>query len=744
MPTRREFLLEVPALASLGAPAFAQSGLRIRQVDIVHHTHTDVGYTDYPAVVRDKQKRFLDMAMDLCRSQKSFRWTVESLVELDDWWKTASRARRDEFLRLVNAGLMDVMGMPFNQTAFLNAMQWKQMMHWIPESLWKAVNPRAAMQNDVNGFPRAGAAALLDRGIGHLLSGLNTDSGGSPMQRPVAFWWKQPDGRKLFVWLGDHYGRAMTWLDVTAKNPLRTDEPSLSAAHTKFVASLKKYEAEGYDSERLILTFTHPAAYDNGSPYPPLAPFVEAWNKAGLQPVLRIVTATKAVLEMEKLVGARAPVYEGEWTDWWTNGTASGPRELSASRFAKRFVAAAVSPVWGPLPAASQPEVESILKDLCLFDEHTWGASQSIGAPYSLNTQAQYVQKSDLAYRPMGFADWLLKRRAKTKLETQPEGTYVVNPSPAEVSGWGSDKKTWVEKLGPREMRKVTGSAAASAAKPVVQTDGAGWPVRAQWPGMAKPIVDGALGDFLAVEMIPPANRRTIIQMHQAPNPAKREELRRASLRQTPATYGAAKVQETPHTILYTQEMRHARLSAAARVLELWRAEPRLRVTLKFDRLPANQPEVFYVAFALPQGVPLPVMASGGRPFTPYRDQLKESCRDYYANDGWAHYRTGDGEWLWSSRDSALTVIGGPHTIERHLEEPADKHRVLGMIFDNCWHTNFVADSHGTVEFQFDLVWRPKIERPAELAEALSLDPMVLVKGPEKEDPAEMNQLYRP
>ena len=30
------------------------------------------------------------------------------------------------------------------------------------------------------------------------------------------------------------------------------------------------------------------------------------------------------------------PEYAGEWTDWWANGTASAPREVAASRLAKR------------------------------------------------------------------------------------------------------------------------------------------------------------------------------------------------------------------------------------------------------------------------------------------------------------------------------------------------------------------------------------------------------------------------
>lgn len=69
------------------------------------------------------------------------------------------------------------------------------------------------MQNDVNGCPRAGAVQFLNRGIAHLLMGINSDSGGPPFRRPSAFWWRMPDGRKLFVWLGDHYGTAYAYFE---------------------------------------------------------------------------------------------------------------------------------------------------------------------------------------------------------------------------------------------------------------------------------------------------------------------------------------------------------------------------------------------------------------------------------------------------------------------------------------------------------------------------------------------------
>jgi hypothetical protein len=167
-------------------------------------------------------------------------------------------------------------------------------------------------------------------------------------------------------------------------------------------------------------------------------------------------------------------------------------------------------------------------------------------------------------------------------------------------------------------------------------------------------------------------------------------------------------------------------------------------VTVRFDRVASADPEVLFLAFTLPEGVPLPVVASGGVPFTPYRDQLVGSCRDYFGIDGWAHYAGPDGHRLWVTRDAPLVAIGAPHVVERHLEEPAQRNRILAMVFDNCWHTNFVADQHGTLEFQFDLAWQPEMQRPADVAEGLAADPIVMTNPGEHEPPALLNNLHRP
>lgn len=792
---RRQFLALAPAALSAAQTPAAQPAV-IKQVDIIHHSHTDVGYTDLPSVTRDMQKRYLDAALDRCLADKSFRWTAEAILTVEDWWRASSPARRQQLISMIKAGRMDVMALPFNQTPFHNAEQWRQMVNWLPESLWRDFQVRAAMQNDVNGFPRAGAIHLLDKGIRHLLMGINADSGGPPFRRPSAFWWRMPDGRRMFVWLGDHYGTAYSYFEaqnwirggrgsVTELGPprpgdvLKTTEQALQISHRHFLERLAKLEKDGYDHPRLILLYTNQWRYDNDPPFTALSDFIDAWNKLGLKPSLRFTTATDAVQSFERDYGAGIPEREGEWTDWWANGDASGPRELAASRIAKRKLAAAMSPAWGPMPASAQPAIEQILKDLCLFDEHTWGADTSVSQPDAIETIGQYTEKSIQAHRPRGAAEWLLSRRARTKLDPLPEGLYAVNASPEANECWvrfseralrgdfvsiedpatnlrsplikekGGDVRFWLSPLDAAAVRTWRLSVNPAPPEregpaPTITTDAKGWPVTASWKGMSNPLFSAEMADFISTQVIPPANRQTIARMHSTADNAKREEMRKQAFQRVTGEYGATATDHNPRTLVFTQPFTHPRLRSATRRIELWRTQPRARVNVKFHRVASPEPEVFYVAFGFPvQGV-LPVFSGGGVPFTPYTDQLEGSCRDYYAIDGWAHYTTPFGDWLWVTRDAALVAVGGPHTVARRTTVPADKHRMLAMIFDNFWHTNFVADSHGEMEFQFEIVWNQKIEKPEELAETLASDPVVLINSATRESPELLNNLFRP
>ncbi len=825
-------VLARPTIAAEGPPPPKV----IRHVDLVHMTHTDVGFTDHPIVCRRQQVRYLDIAIDAVLAggdappEARFYWTAESTLAVNDWWQAADPERRQDLLEAVGTGRLEIAAMAMNQTPTLNPAQWQRLLHWLPEELWTQVKPRVAIQNDVNGFPRAGAMALLDRGVENLFMGINSANGGPPMRRPSAFWWKMPDGRRMFVWLGDHYARGFSYFHPASwrRGPVpestdtryrparpgdffRADEASVRAAHTRLLQQLGRLEAAGYSYPSLIVSVTNEWRMDNDPPFPPLADFVAAWTRLGLKPTLRMSTVADAVQRMRSEIGDRIPQYEGEWTDWWANGGASGPREVAASRRAKRLVAAALSPVWGPADERTLRAAETIYRDLCLFDEHTWGSSNSVAQPHSLDTWAQYNEKSRHAYRPMALAKLLLSQRARTAIYDRPQGLYVANTAEGSWSGWvtmpasclrgdfhslrdprtgasiplafdygyrpytrpaGKEEMTisntsetfpdhcrnqqvrfWLSGLPGRTIQRYELSEQAvepAAEKETfkVTVDDLGWPTSAIWPGMKEPLFAAGTGDFLSVAISGFAGRWLYKDIFQLGDAAQRQKRRREVLRPKAAqATGPAQVERNPHTTVYTQTFTHPRLAWATRRMELSNAQPRARLTVRFHRTASERPEVFFIGFTLPCRKTLPQTSNGGLPFVPYQDQLPGTCRDYFSIDRWVRYQTPAGRWLWVTRDAPLVTFGDHQVLARRSDPPEEPNRILAMVFNNVWFTNFVADSHGALEFRFDLAWQPP-DGPAGdaavLAETLQSEPQVVINPALRESPLFMRRLHRP
>ena len=98
---------------------------RVKRIDLVSLTHLDVGYTDNPAVVREIQRRYIDVGIDaVLRSANGpegarFTWTAESLLSIDDWWRAATPERRQDLLRAIDSGRFEVAALPMNMAPFM-------------------------------------------------------------------------------------------------------------------------------------------------------------------------------------------------------------------------------------------------------------------------------------------------------------------------------------------------------------------------------------------------------------------------------------------------------------------------------------------------------------------------------------------------------------------------------------------------------------------------------------------------
>ncbi len=155
---------------------------------------------------------------------------------------------------------------------------------------------------------------------------------------------------------------------------LRTDRCAQSSPAERCVNQLVALEQRGFIGDRLLAIFQNQWRGDDEVPFVPISEFVAAWNRLKLQPELRLVTASESMATLEKEIGSRIPEYQGVWPDWWSNGPAAAPRELAASRLAKRYLRGAAC-MFGPVDANAKATTNDILADLALFGEHTFAAA---------------------------------------------------------------------------------------------------------------------------------------------------------------------------------------------------------------------------------------------------------------------------------------------------------------------------------------------------------------------------------
>jgi hypothetical protein len=311
----------------------------------------------------------------------------------------------------------------------------------------------------------------------------------------------------------------------------------------------------------------------------------------------------------------------------------------------------------------------------------------------------------------------------------------------------------WVDRVDANSVRAFEPDQATPSSPPAAPVaftahlDEHGWPSSLQWLGMTQPLFQGAMGDFLSVRVKGPKAYQEFYILGSTKDASQRSDLQRRLLQEIPAiAAGPVKVEETPYTVVYTQELTHPSLNWLVRRLEVWKQEPRARLDVRFDRKSSDDPEIFYLQFQLPVAKDLlPQLSEGGMPFVPYKDQIPGTCRDYFAIDGWAHYSTPQGDWLWVSRDAPVLSLGAPNVWSRLTAAPEQTNRLLSMVFNNTWFTNYVANSNGVMDFQYDLVWRKQmIDDVSPVAESLVSDPVALINPAARENRFLLKDLFHP
>ena len=79
---------------------------QIKTVYIVHHSHTDIGYTDLQERVIQSQANYIRTVLDIMSRPENaaFRWNCETWFCVEEFLKTASEADKERLFSLMREG----------------------------------------------------------------------------------------------------------------------------------------------------------------------------------------------------------------------------------------------------------------------------------------------------------------------------------------------------------------------------------------------------------------------------------------------------------------------------------------------------------------------------------------------------------------------------------------------------------------------------------------------------------------
>ncbi len=379
----------------------------LETIYLVHHSHTDIGYTHDQPVVFELHTRFIDEALKLAErytdrdSDGAFRWTVETTVVLQQWLETASDRDVERLIALERAGRVEVTGMFANLTPLVDTDQLIesfQIVRRLRDNYGFTI--RHAMNCDVNGENWSLVDALLDVGIEGFTMSINSHFGGAFQPRPSVFQWQGASGRSIPVNNGWPYDKG--WREGIGR-----DADDL--AHVRLPRLQAYLDQIGYPLPIVLLQSYHPYG-DNGSAFD-FTPFIDAWNAAGHTP--RIVLATPSMW-WDAVKQYALPTYRGDWTDFWNFGSISSARETAVNRASRARLrsADAIYAAVSALPETDHQWAKQAFaryrgqawKSLHLWDEHTWGADISIRNPSTEDTASQWNHKANYAYTARGLS----------------------------------------------------------------------------------------------------------------------------------------------------------------------------------------------------------------------------------------------------------------------------------------------------------------------------------------------------
>lgn len=384
------------------------------KVYVIHHSHTDIGYTDLQERIVYNHIDYIKSAVNIIKKgyenntiDKDFKWNCETYYCVEKFLEEASPEEKAEFYEMIRKNNIGLSATYLNLNDLVDKEvlnnRTKEMVEYFKA---QGIDVKVAMNADVNGISLGTLDVLVDNGIEFLYTNIHTHHGMYPLyQNQKPYYWENKQGKRLLVFSGEHYnlGNALGIVYNKNANFMTENYFGSEAVNNTPVKVLKnnlyKY-LEECAQHKYVYNFipinVSGVFSDNAPPNTDIIKMIKEFNTLyGKEVEIQMVTIQELYSNIKDEI-KDVPVYRGDLNDWWANGVGSTPYVVKHYKEAQRMYHLCKCLDGGNV-VSKKEFVREAENNLLLYAEHTWGHSATITNPYDTMVQNLDIRKNSYA-----------------------------------------------------------------------------------------------------------------------------------------------------------------------------------------------------------------------------------------------------------------------------------------------------------------------------------------------------------
>ncbi len=357
--------------------------------------HTDIGFTAPQEDVMKLRRRNIDKLIEAMGRYPNLKWNIEVSYLVKDYLAHSSPEKAEKLIKFIKEGRIEMNAIYLNVLTGLCSGEALNRLFYFSKELSKreGFNLSLASITDVPTYVWTLPMLLRNLNIKFFVQGFNSTR--APFSRKAKidfrrpFWWEGFGGKKILTFASS-YGTGQSI-------GLHEDYSAMLNKLPKFLSRFK----DNYPYDEIFL---YGYLYENRPIDFKFLHNIKEWNRKWEYP--RIIISTNS--EFFRYFLSRHPSeinsYRFDGGTYWEDGAASTARETSIHRKNQREILnlekiLSLIHIIKDFPYPVE-KLKGIWEKILLFNEHTWGALQSVIYPRLKIVRRIWKTKANYAYEP--------------------------------------------------------------------------------------------------------------------------------------------------------------------------------------------------------------------------------------------------------------------------------------------------------------------------------------------------------